>query len=238
MAPTGAGTVLGVTGHAFISYSRTDLDYVERLAAHLSDSGVPSWYGDPPVAEDRFDSVIRDRIDGCFAVIVVRTPASAESAAVRREWGYAQQIHKLVLPLLLQSCPAEILLADLSEENVIGGHLPSEEFVERLSLAAELAVLPRRGAHAASIEDDDEPTPGFRLASTDPGWAVASRAAAPRTGSTTDGGLPRRLPMVNLVPGELTAEATRPERRNAAKLRSSLSDFTAGHQRARGEQTR
>lgn len=226
-----------VSGHAFISYSRTDLDYVTRLARHLGDSGVPSWYDEAPATADRFDSVIRDRIDECFAVIVVRTPASAESVAVRREWSYAQQIHKLVLPLLVQSCPAEMLLADLSEEDVIGGHLPSEEFVERLSLAAELAVLPRRGAPSPSIADDEgAEADGFGLAGTDPGWAVASRAAAPRTGTTTEGGLPKRLPMVNLVPGELTAGATRPERRNAAKLRSSLSDFTAGHQRARGEQ--
>jgi hypothetical protein len=225
-----------VSGHAFISYSRRDLDYVERLAAHLSDSGVPFWYEDPLAGDDRFEGVIQDRIDGCFALIVVRTPASAESAAVRREWGYAQQIHKLVLPLLVQPCPAEILLAGLSEEDVIGGHLPSEEFVERLSLAAELAVLARRGAHASSTEDDQQETTGFGLAGTDPGWAVASRAAEPVTGTITDGGLPQRLPMVNLVPGELAAGATRPERRNAAKLRSSLSDFTAGHQRARGEQ--
>jgi hypothetical protein len=135
---------------------------------------------------------------------------------------------------LLQPCPAEILLADLSEEDVIGAHLPSEEFVERISLAAELAVMPRRGAHAASNEDD---TGSFRLAGSDPGWEVASRAAAPVTGSISEGGLPKRLPMVNLVPGELTAEATRPERRNAAKLRSSLTDFSAGQRRARGDRS-
>ena len=33
-----------VTGHVFISYSRTDRAYVDGLARFLSEAGLPCWY--------------------------------------------------------------------------------------------------------------------------------------------------------------------------------------------------
>jgi dipeptidyl aminopeptidase/acylaminoacyl peptidase len=124
--------VPGVTGHAFISYSRADRAYVDKLAAHVESAGVPVWYDYELAAGDRFDSEIQRQIDTCAAFVVVLTPASAASPWVNREIGYAQDQAKPVMPLLLAPCVAPIRLQDLHREEVIAGQLPSAQFVARL----------------------------------------------------------------------------------------------------------
>lgn len=119
----------GVAGHVFISYSRSDLDYVERLAGHLSAAGVAVWFDHELAAGEPFAAVIQQRIDSCAALVVVRTPASAASAWVDREISYAQHIGKPVLPLLLQPSRMPILLVALHQEDVTTGVLPSQRFM-------------------------------------------------------------------------------------------------------------
>jgi hypothetical protein len=52
-----------VAGYAFISYSRRDRRYVERLASHLKHAGVRTWFDDEIPIGDRFEKVIRSKID-------------------------------------------------------------------------------------------------------------------------------------------------------------------------------
>jgi hypothetical protein len=51
----------------FISYSRSDRTYVDLLAAHLVQHAIPVWYDYELAAGDRWDKIIRDRIDTCAA---------------------------------------------------------------------------------------------------------------------------------------------------------------------------
>jgi len=60
-----------VTGYVFINYARVDQAYVARLGGHLRGAGVPVWIDDELVTGDRWASVIRARIDGCAAMVVV-----------------------------------------------------------------------------------------------------------------------------------------------------------------------
>jgi parallel beta-helix repeat protein len=121
-----------VTGHVFISYSRTDRPYVEKLAAHLSRAGIPVWYDYEIVAGDRFASVLQAQIDTCAAFLVVLTPASVESAWVYREVSHAIHREKRVLPLLLQKCDPHLLLSGLHHEDVTRGQLPTDRLVTQL----------------------------------------------------------------------------------------------------------
>jgi DivIVA domain-containing protein len=121
-----------VSGHIFISYSRRDRAYVEKLAAHLRGAGTPVWYDFQIVTGDRFAHVIQQNIELCAAFVVVLTGASATSEWVGREITYALKKRKPIFPLLLEECPDKIELINLHHENVIGGVLPDSALIDRL----------------------------------------------------------------------------------------------------------
>ena len=110
-------------GPIFVSYSRADRGYVERLVEYLAAAGVPCWYDHGIAKGDRFDRVIAERIDSCAAVIVVMTRAALESDWVANEIAYAEAKNKRILPLLLSGSPL-VSLARRDYENVAGGAMP------------------------------------------------------------------------------------------------------------------
>ncbi|GAB3000599.1 toll/interleukin-1 receptor domain-containing protein [Saccharothrix stipae] len=115
----------------FLSYSRRQQPYARALAGHLRERGVPVWLDDELISGDRWEQVIRDRIDGCAALVVVMTPDAEESAWVRRELSRAQDRGKTVFPLLLEG-EVFFRLADVQAEDVRGGAMPGDRFVGAL----------------------------------------------------------------------------------------------------------
>jgi WD40 repeat protein len=131
-----------VGDHTFISYSRADRSYVDRLAGHLTAQGIPVWYDYEIETGDHFAAVIQEKLDTCAAVVVVLTPDSMASPWVNREISYAIAEGRPVLPLVLKRSRAHILLADLHQEDVTGGGLPPDRFLSRLRDL--LGVVPSR----------------------------------------------------------------------------------------------
>ena len=125
----------------FLSYSRTDRAYVDRLAAHLEAEGIPVWYDYDLVASDRWDEVIRDQVGTCAAFVVVMTPAAEASAWVKREINHAEKTGRPIYPLLL-SGDAFFRLSDLHFEAIVSDRLPSQAFVAHL--AARTGPIPRQ----------------------------------------------------------------------------------------------
>ena len=72
----------------------------------------------------------------------------------------------------------------------------------------------------------------------DDGWRAAAAAAEPQEHGTTDQGLPRRVPMAQLVPGGVETPAAGPavERRTPDSVRGLLSAYHRGVQRGRDAQ--
>ncbi len=68
----------------------------------------------------------------------------------------------------------------------------------------------------------------------DEGWLAAEAAIEPQDGGTTDTGLPRRVPMAQLVPGGVDATTGGSERRTPDAVRGLLSAYHRGVQRGRG----
>jgi methyl-accepting chemotaxis protein len=68
----------------------------------------------------------------------------------------------------------------------------------------------------------------------DDGWSAAQAAARPSDGGTTEIGLPKRVPMAQLVPGGVETPAGGPQRRTPDSVRGLLSAYTRGVQRGRG----
>ena len=75
--------------------------------------------------------------------------------------------------------------------------------------------------------------PAWHTAADD-GWSAAKQAADPQADGTTSAGLPRRVPMAQLVPGGVEREvATTANRRSPEQVRGLLSAYHRGVQRGR-----
>ncbi|REF97144.1 outer membrane protein assembly factor BamB [Asanoa ferruginea] len=126
----------------FISYSRSDKAYVERLATHLADAGVPVWFDHAMVPGDQWEEVIIEKINTCAAVLIVMTPESKASKWVKREISHAEGQDKRLIPLLLAG-KVFFRLSDYHYADVRDGRLPNERLIdELLALAGSTAAGP------------------------------------------------------------------------------------------------
>lgn len=87
--------------HVFISYSRTDSEYVERLVKKLQAEGFDVWYDRRTDYGDEWWEEIVKAIEGCAAFIVVMTPESGKSRWVKREVMRGDKLGKPQFAVLL-----------------------------------------------------------------------------------------------------------------------------------------
>lgn len=87
--------------HLFISYSRQDNVFVERLEQDLVAQGIETWRdrSSIPGGDDWYESIITG-LDASYAMIAVITPSSDESRWVRREALYADQNGLTIIPVM------------------------------------------------------------------------------------------------------------------------------------------
>jgi hypothetical protein len=76
--------------------------------------------------------------------------------------------------------------------------------------------------------------PSWQTAADD-GWRAASAATEVRATETTEAGLPKRVPMAQLVPGGVERPAAAAQRRTPEGVRGLLSAYHRGVQRGRSE---
>jgi formylglycine-generating enzyme required for sulfatase activity len=89
----------------FISYSRRDVEFAQRLNADLQQRGVATWIDELGIrGGDDWPLRIATAIEGCAAVLVIVSPDSMASEWVRRELRFADQKGKRVLPLIHRQC--------------------------------------------------------------------------------------------------------------------------------------
>jgi hypothetical protein len=88
----------------------------------------------------------------------------------------------------------------------------------------------RSGAAPGSAPTADNPS--WRTVADD-GWQAASALGAPRDGGQTGVGLPRRVPMAQLVPGGVEKPTTASNKRTPDAVRGLLSAYHRGVQRGR-----
>ena len=110
----------------FISYSREDREWVERLATQLQSQGYTVWWDWDLLVGKRYRETIDNELKTCKATIVVWSQHSIQSDFVRDEAEEAQQRNVLV-PVLKESVrpPAgfrQIQTADLSSWTGGGDH--------------------------------------------------------------------------------------------------------------------
>lgn len=89
----------------FISYSRKDFPFVKRLAADLKEAGVDVWYDMSNLGVgSRWRAEIETAIKTCQFVIVVLSPDSINSEWVEREFLFASNLGRQILPLMYRPC--------------------------------------------------------------------------------------------------------------------------------------
>src|SRR5262245_33581082 len=90
-----------VPEHVFISFSSANQGDVKRLTLDLQNSGIPVWVdyeGIAPGSSD-WEQVIRDALERSYAVLLIASPSSAKSQAVRGEVRVAQSRKLDVYPI-------------------------------------------------------------------------------------------------------------------------------------------
>jgi len=87
----------------FLSYSRKDLRFVEKLAADLQQAGYDVWYDLSDIeGGDRWAIEIQTAIDRCDVCVTVISSNSIVSEWVEKEFLYASNVGKKVIPVLLE----------------------------------------------------------------------------------------------------------------------------------------
>jgi hypothetical protein len=86
----------------FISYSRLDSEVADKLIAALQQAGHNCWRDKAEVqGGDDWGEKISKAIEGCEGLVALVSDDYAESKWTRREWRYADDAGKLIIPCLL-----------------------------------------------------------------------------------------------------------------------------------------
>jgi formylglycine-generating enzyme required for sulfatase activity len=105
----------------FISYSRKDIKFVERLVADLQSTGFTAWYDLSGLeGGTQWEKEIQDAIDQSQFFMAILSPNSLKSKWVLREFLYAEKKGVKVIPLQYLLCELPMRLLDLQLIDVQG----------------------------------------------------------------------------------------------------------------------
>ena len=112
-----------MTKKIFISYSRKDLIFVEKLAQDLSDSGYEVWYDLSKIeGGDRWSQEIEDGINQSEIFAIVVTQNSMDSEWVEKEYHFASRRGMKIVPLLRELFEVPIWLLNIQYIDIVGAN--------------------------------------------------------------------------------------------------------------------
>jgi hypothetical protein len=104
----------------FISYSRRDAPFVERVAGSLEARGKMAWLDTEGIADTEvFPQAIQNAIEASDAFLFVITPASVASDYCDQEVTYARELEKRMVPVLRIAVPDDDLPKEIRHRNWI-----------------------------------------------------------------------------------------------------------------------
>jgi hypothetical protein len=135
-------------GHVFISYSKKDILYAEKLINALRREGFNPWVDTEGLGAGTFwQTRLQKQIISCDAYILIMSRNAYNSKWVPDELVTAKSKNKPIFPLLLDDTELFLAIQTIQFEDVRGGKLPSEVFYERLA-----TVTPRRKKASQKVD--------------------------------------------------------------------------------------
>jgi len=135
-------------GHIFISYSKKDIVYAEKLINALRREGFNPWVDMENLgAGTQWLRRLQKQIVTCDAYILIMSRNAYNSKWVPDELVTAKSKGKPIFPLLLDDTELFLALQTIQFEDVRGGKLPPETFYRRLA-----TVTSRRKKASAKVD--------------------------------------------------------------------------------------
>jgi len=135
-------------GHIFISYSKKDIVYAEKLINALRREGFNPWVDMENLgAGTQWLRRLQKQIVTCDAYILIMSRNAYNSKWVPDELVTAKSKGKPIFPLLLDDTELFLAIQTIQVEDVRGGKLPSQAFYRRLATAT-----PRRKKASAKVD--------------------------------------------------------------------------------------
>ena len=121
-------------GHIFISYSKKDIVYAEKLINALRREGFSPWVDTEGLAAStHWQHRLQKQIMSCDAYLLIMSRNAYNSRWVPDELVTAKGKGKPIFPLLLDDTELFLAIQAIQYEDVRGGKLPSESFYRRLA---------------------------------------------------------------------------------------------------------
>jgi hypothetical protein len=166
---------------AFISYSRADSAFVDKLTRELEKRGVSVWIDREDIEGGAaWRASISQAIRSCCAFILILSPRSTQSNQVSKELSVAETHNRLIIPVVVEACDIppgmELQLAEL--QWISFAEHPYDAAVERLTRVINEARARVEGASRSGAQDAAQPASIVRSRPAKPEVASSQRAPA------------------------------------------------------------
>lgn len=109
--------------HVFLSYSRADTDFGLKLKADIEDAGYGVWMDTSTIkGGDEWVEAITQGVNDCVIMLSVVSPSASSSKWVRREFLFAENKEKHIVPIWAVECELPIYMVDLNAIKGYGEH--------------------------------------------------------------------------------------------------------------------
>jgi hypothetical protein len=98
--------------HIFVSYSRTDQAFVDKLRTDLESYGADVWIDVEDIRSgENWADAIQRALDTCMVMVLVISPDSVASDQVKHEWQYYQDLKKPIIPVIYRPAKVQFQLS-------------------------------------------------------------------------------------------------------------------------------
>ena len=106
--------------HIFISYSRRDIDFAQKIVDALADNNLDTWidWKSIPKGEDWEQEIYRG-IEEADAFLFLISPDSVASQMCNKEIAHAVKNGKRILPIVIRDADPKIIHPEISKRNWI-----------------------------------------------------------------------------------------------------------------------
>jgi hypothetical protein len=98
--------------HIFVSYSRADQAFVDKLRSDLESYGADVWIDVQDIRSgENWADAIQRALDTCMVMVLVISPDSVASDQVKHEWQYYQDLKKPIIPVIHRPAKVQFQLS-------------------------------------------------------------------------------------------------------------------------------